>query len=714
MDRPTDLTQNLERKEIERAYAVAELNNIAEIITAEIKELKSSGITSILLSCLITQKENFTSDEVGEELRNLITEIEVKIAAEKSLSELEGIEGLLTVFRGLATLSPFAMSIVEVTKIIDSYLVEIANSTTIPLKTKNKFFELLKTLAEEKNNQNILADIKANGEVPTNRVLPINIHYVLDADNSIKRTEKLRSLKRFIKKELATTKVDHVEDSDESIFSKYGDYVVDPEAQDWEIERRHDEIVDSNIQINATDNTSDLKTLLNSEDEYVSLDTYRLAKTQLLRIYREFINSKLSGVTINQRLVDEQTGVSGDTTSDPLRFGGDDSEEKGKTRSRATRRIALFDSAHLGLVKAHAVNFALDNRNYLPVSQNLIDFWLEEDAKQVEVSNVREKLSAPQIEMLKQLEGISDYKLPQKKSAITTELTEQEKNTPDGLPEKIIQRVLEKMHLASDPETAIKQINAFDSLEKPEENNGKFAVKVKRTGNFAIEGNHRLFVMGETQHSPLPKLMASIAHEFGHIFQIQSWSESTLPGLKSLESGLGRSDTIAESGAIKLEALMKSLFGIEREVNTYHFDVIRMIAEGKNYWEIFNEIFRIIKDRSERNNENKSNKIIAKNAQKAITRALGNLGAIGSTNNGRYPTSAGSTFYTYQALTEYSNQPFYVSGIPSNREDLKDFLPQPIIDGEPVTEEFIIGTIIEATYEILTENNIIKAEAHEN
>jgi len=711
MERPTILAEELDRLKVDRLDAVRELNKLGENIARQFVELKSGGGTSLNLNGLFTQQEHFSSEELIDNINLIVNTVESKIHADQALLELAEMPQVILIFKTLLYIPPIPATMEDTVRIVDSCLLDIANSPSIPLKTKSKFFELLGGIIDRNISKWLANQLYSKDSMPTSSVLPINVSYILDIPNALSRTERLEEIKAFIKSESTSILKELRTDPSEEILNRYGDYVIDTEAEEYEFQRRYEiglsEYIESSIPAQIKeDATDELKEVLTSTEDTISLRTVRMAKIQLLRIYREYVNILLNGKNLTRLLIDEQSPSESLELETDLRVGGKDSPQREVKRRRVNRRVALFEAVHMRPVQSHEVNSFLDNNNYLPVSQKIIDFWLEGEKTRTESATI--KLTEDQQRKLEVLKSIKESRLLQK---YIVDGTTEVNGIPEGLPEKITQRALQMLGIGSPKEVADQQIEIADKKLPPDKNIKTYAVKVNPSGNVAVNHHYRLFILQETYDKTLKGLMTSIAHEVGHIFQQGAADSSILPGMHLLTS-LGRAEISGEAGAIKVDAAMQSLFGASREVNTYHFDIVRLITEGKNYWEIFNEVFRILSERNIRNNEGLSKDDLIKITQRSVMRGYGNLASMSNpTNEGRYPTSTGFLSYNYQGIPGIVNQPFYVSGVPIHRNDLKEFMPQPHVNGEPVTEAIIVGKIIEAAYQVLVENNVIQEEA---
>lgn len=707
MERPPIIQEELDRLSVDKPLALRELNSIAEVIVNEVMSLKSTSISKLDLTSLVALNENSSSQEIKQRLNQMIDTIISKISPNGSL-DYEGMGDVIKIIESLRDINEDSLDAENVIQLIDSSLIDVA-ALNVPLKTKTKFFDSLKAIIEDNLNKSLLGELTEANAISPRRILPVSAYYVLNIDDSLERIQKLIDLKRLIKNQLTAIFNELRNDSSETILNKYGDYIVDSEIEEYENERNYSEtapqqyITNSIPQTSNTDSTAELEELLNSDNNLVSTNKLRIAKIQLLRIYREYINTLISDSKITNIIIDEQLKGA---FEDGLRIGGLDSPLKEIQRRKANRRIALFESAHEGFIKSSEINFALEAKNLLPVSPEIIDLWLDGEQMNVEAMDIKSELSDEQLYMLNSLLPLKDTRIPQSKTRAIS-IDDKFRDLPDGIPERIIKRSLELVGVYSPIEVEAYQIESYDRKLPTDGNIKTYGVKISPSGNVAVNHKYRLFILSESYQRSLKALMTSIAHEFGHIFQRIARDNSTLPGLSKL-STIGRSDILAESGAIKMDSIMQSLFGDTREINTYHFDALRLIIEGKNYWEIFNEIFKILSEKNSRNNEGQSKAELIKITLRTISRAYGNLGSTGSeTNQGRYPSTAGLLAYTYQGMDKYSDLPFYVSGIPSHRINLKNFIPQPYVGTTPITETLIIGKIIEATYEVLKDTGIL-------
>src|SRR5260221_1690683 len=704
-----DLNLNIDVVEAQKKLA-----DLGERLAHEIQSLKGISENSVIISALFDETETFTMDNFKSNIERIVKEIHDEIESDnEGLSTAEGMQKIKLILSTLLMLPPASVTTEEAVRVIDSALCDIANDESIPLTTKAKFFNKMKLIADTRFEKRITRNVSQSGAMNPEDILPIKASYILNAQDCIERRIRLKQIKSLIKEE-TSSELATLQDPSAEILDNFGDLIIDVEAEDYYREETYNkakaDMNDSSVPLNLKEgNPDELLEILSLKSGEISIKKLALAKIQLLRIYREYLNLVLAGEKSAEVVIlEENREIDLENPlvlkkNDELRLGANDSQEKSNARRKATRRLAVFNSLHIGTVGADVLNPKLDKGNQLPVSQEIIDFSKAENGS-INVENVYGELTPEQQRRFTRIKPHLNRRIYQKKPK---EMAENSIDAID-LPRKIISKALINLGIGSTAEeTAVQIENAENKIPKNEVTTKKYGVHVKGSANVAIDHTYRLFVIPETINRQIIEIMAMAAHEFGHIYQQIARDGSILPGLNKM-SGFGRAGILAESGAIKSEAVMSKLFNKKRDINTYHFEIIRMLIEGKNYWEVFNQVFGMLKKQSDESKDGKSFADLAKTTIRGINRAYNNLGSMGKeSGEGRYPTNAEFLSYTYQAMDEFSKQPFYVSGIPAHRTDLKNFLSTPMLDGKPITEAAISGAIIDSTYETLLEAGII-------
>lgn len=675
--------------------AQLELKNLGEAIAREVKTLKEASKVGIIITTLFNRNINYLDSteveiellNIRELLLNLVNTAEIPEEADKLLIE----EFIKTfVFKNPQNEN-------ELINSIDELLLGIIKMP-INLVSKSKLFQKLKGECEIKHQKSVVDAVELTAESiqfnPDSLPLPINISYILNPEMVADRDIKLRRLKDRLQIQ-ASLLFQH--SASEYIEKLHGDELIDAEEEYYRqgafYKINKEELLENSIPKHIEEGYPlELMAILNGETSSITFRQLNIAKIQLIRIYREFVNTIISSEIIDSRIVNEQE----ENPEIRLRVGYDEDERSESQRRKQTRRLELFNMWHMGTVNASQINPQLPAENLVPLSQNLLDFTGGKKSIDNTKDAIINSFTIEQKRRLAILESLSDYQFEE---------------GVDGIPSAIYARFLKKLGIGTPDDMIAEQLELSDK-KLPNTKFRTYTVKVRPGGTVAVDNSYRTLLIPRTWKPKLSAILKSIQHEAGHLAQQLSRDQSLLPGINIL-SGLGRSGTLAEAGAIKSEALMTNLLGDEREINTYHVDIVKGIIEGKNYWEIINSVLRILFDRNIRNNENKSKEDLVRTAIKTVSRAYGSLGAMGNISkvDGRYPTEASFLSYTYQGLPEFSNQPFYMSGIPAHRTDLQEFMPQPQVEGVPIDEKLIAEIIIDSAYEVLKEKGIIEKES---
>lgn len=690
-----NLVNTLERSdEISIEQAQLELNSMGEAIAKEIKNMREVSRIGIVITALFNRGLDYTNQQ------EVISEIYAIKDLLIKLSEAAGIANGSDsdLIRNL--ISEFEYSIpsneAELLSWIDKLLTGVIK-LQVDLASLNKFFQKVKGECETRHQNTVSAAVTVDSEHLSFDYsalqLPININYILNPETAYEREKHLRKLKERLQMQ-ASLLFQH--SAAEYIESIHGTDLVDSDEELYRqqefYQRNKGELVDNSIPTHVENGYPlELMTILKGEVDNVTFRQLNNAKIQLLRVYREFVNTIISSGNIDTVIAEEQNGNS----TENLRIGVDNDGATSKNRRVRTRRLELFNMWHMGVVQAEKVNPRMNNGNLVPISQDLLDFTGGKKDPGINKGEILSRLTLEQKRRLALLENLRDVEFDE---------------SVDSIPSQIFSRFLMKIGIATPPEYVQEQIEMSDK-KLPNTKFRTYTVKVRPSGTIAVDNTYRTLLVHKTWKPKLSSIMKSLQHEAGHLMQQISRDQSLLPGLNLL-SGLGRSGTLAEAGAIKSEALMTGLLDQERQVNTYHVDIIKNIINGKSYWEIIDDVLQTLYNRSIANGENRTKEDLVRTAVKTVNRAYNSLGAMGNLSdpNGRYPTEAGFLSYTYQGLPEFSKQPYYVSGIPAHRTDLQEFIPQPKIEGVPIDEMLIAEIIIDSAYEILVENGIIPAE----
>jgi len=546
---------------------------------------------------------------------------------------------------------------------LDQCLCKIANSDTLSLSLKTKFFNAIKAAADKRLNAYISDSVDDRNLVLRNAELPITASYVLDPGAALERLESLRYLKKQIKNAAAACMEALPKESRDSSWHKYV-----PETEG--IQKPLSELV---------------KVVINEDD--LDKEEVITAQMQLLRLYREYINTLIAQTIFKEKIVEEQTDTQ---TINPLRVG----ESYSKERMRQTRRLALFDSWHLGRKRASDINTQMDPGNRIAIDPRIDELIASGDYKTMPITlEVEDILSEEQLQRLRILKEHAGKKL----NSDTYHL--------------ILKNILDKLGLLSSSDDTSTQIDAYLEARKGVEYH-TYAVYVKDgSRGFALDNRYNLFILPDKISSDLARTLSRFAHEVTHILQRHSRRSAALTILKKFPS-VGRSGILADAGAMKIEALVLSLFDRQREVNRYHYDMLVSFIRGGNFWDIFNVANESVRKRELQSPAPKSKKAQIKSAFKVVMRLYNNLGAPGDLerSEGRYPTSTAFLRYLLQAFPPYNKIPFHISGIPSNELGLKlqGFIPTPIsASGQEITEGVLLGVIVDSAYEILDKNGII-------
>lgn len=674
---------------IERAQL--EIIQLGENIAKEIKNLKEASKVMIIITAIFNNNLDFSNPElVSLEIDNVRKSL-LEICDNAEIPEPEAILQLKEIIQSFDFGSPLDLK--ELISKIDKLLLEVIKNESIPLTAKSKFFQKIKGICEV-NHQNSVANkiqmtestISLSQDMP----LPVNVSYILNPEMISERDAALRRLKNSIQTQESLL---FQYSASEYIEKIHGTDLIDAEEEYYRQSEFYNsnkpELVENTVPKNKKEGYPlELIVILKGGPKEVTFRQLNMAKIQLLRIYREFINTLITTEIIDNRIIEEQLSE----LENSLRIGIDETSEAEIKRRKQTRRISLFDMLHMGTVAANKVNPNMTSENQVPLSQEVLDYTGGTKPANTSRELFISKLTKEQRRRFEVLESLKDYQFDE---------------TQDGIPSRIYRRFIEKLGIATPLEDVDEQLELSEK-KIPNNKFKTYTIKVRPGGTVAVDHGFRTILIPRTWKPKLSSILISIQHEIGHVAQQLSRDQSFLPGVNIL-SGLGRSGTLAEAGAIKSEALMAELLTKEREINTYHVSIVKGIIEGKNYWELVEMVLKTLFERNIRNNENKSKEELARTAIKTVNRAYSSLGAMGNKTDphGRYPTCAGFLSYTYQGLPEFSQQPFYISGIPAHRIDLQEFMPQPQIEGVPITEELIAEIIIDAAYEVLAENGII-------
>lgn len=671
-------------------YSIESLSTLAKEISNKLKSLPSDTLVTFVPSWLLTQKKNFNKEDSIHELHvfsNIIKDIVDDLKVNNEVTESVYNQIIEITDNANKLLRDENITFVQLTKIIDWVIINIFSIDDLTTIGRSKFSEKLNQIIAKKS----LEKLELNFTQGTFETQPINISYVTNIENLKTREKELRNLKQQIKSEIRSLVSQRrvEEHSSASIMAKYNDYLVDSDVEEYENNRSIEEIKDNDnkISVPASLEQLDVEELVEiMERRNVNQETYSRAKIQLLRIYREYINILISDVLISKAVVEDQENY--EFNKPDRRMGIEESHEVTRERNNIARRVALFQSAHLGFSKSHEVSFNLDNSNYLPINSQIIQFWAENGINKNLGKSV--ELNGEVLNMFTKLFNVMDIRL--------TQLDERK------LPEKIITNILDKIGILSNETDRQVQLNDFYS-KKGYTDVKTFTTKDATGSVFSIQTNYRTFNIPKNLDRTLGNLMPVLAHEVVHILQQISRDNTPLPGIT--ENTFGRSSILAESGARKVESILyKMIKGEDKETKTIHFDIVRMITEGKTYAEIFKYVFEITRKTDLKEGKTISDSI--NSTKTMVDRGYGNGGAMGAEESrGRYPTNAGFLSYTYQGMAEYSNLPFYTSGVPSHRKDLLNIFKPPQVNGQEITETLVIEAVISSCYEVLLDTGII-------
>lgn len=540
---------------------------------------------------------------------------------------------------------------------LDTLLCGIANSDNISLPLKTKLFDAIKGGADRRLKEYIKESFDNQDSVPEDTKLPVSASYILNLSAASERLQALRDLKKQIKGTARECRMKLPEGSRDSAWDKY--HPVKAEIQEPLSELRgvvKEEMVVDNVNV-------------------------IMAQMQLLRIYREYINTQIAKVLLEERIAREQVGS---YSEESLRIGKSYSPE----RMRNTRRLARFSSLHFGQTRASDINPAMERGNLVaadPRTGGLLD-----SGGYSTIPVMTEAEAIPSMEHQQRLSTLKEYG---------------EDRLDSNTYRLILERILGKLGLLSPSGGASDQIDAYLEARKGVEYH-TYTVYVKDGARgLALNNRYNLFILPQEISSDLAGALSRLAHEVAHMLQRHSRRLSVLTILKKFPS-VGRSGVLADAGAMKVEALVLSLFDRQRAVNRYHYDILVSFIRGGNFWNIFNVAYKSIRERELQLSVPKSKKAQISSALKVVMRLYNKLGAPGDQRRpeGRYPTDTSFLRYLLQAFTPYSDVPFYISGIPSNELGLKlqAFIPTPKdAANQEIDERVLLGVIIDSAYEVL-------------
>ncbi len=540
---------------------------------------------------------------------------------------------------------------------LDSVLVRIANNSEIDMEAKMSIFNSVKAQADKLFREYIVNSID-NNTVPETSVLPVTVHYVLNPEDTKIKLDNLRALKEQIKGTVNRCREVLPEELRVVAWNRY----IPPHG-------------DEDVQ----DHFTELKQVVQGD---LDNDTLIIAQMQLLRIYRERINLMLVDVIREDLVSSEQRGFSEEIV---LRIGNEYSAE----RRRRTRRFANFKFQHFGEMRASVIHSRLDGRNFVSVDPRTREFIASGEYDMVPVRMTAEQLPEETRNKLIKLQECAGERYG------------------SSVYSKILKRILYRLGVLSSPEVGAVQIQRYEQNSTPDEGIKTYTIHEEegRRG-LALSNRYRLLIIPSSLGSDLAKMLSRFSHEIVHIIQRISRDDSQLAAVRRL-TALGRSDILADAGAIKMEATVLSLFGRERAVNSYQYKMLEAYMQGGNFWDVFNTVYREIQQR-----ENKFDKPMKRERQigvvyKAVMRLYSNMGAPADRlrPEGRYPTNYSYLRYFLQAFPPYNDVPFYISGIPSHElaSGIHEFIP-PFRDkeGNIVDEERLATIIIDSAYEVLS------------
>lgn len=545
---------------------------------------------------------------------------------------------------------------------LDYVLVMIANNPDISDADKLNFFRSLKARSDELLVDWVVED-GGDGIVDVRSHRPLSATYVLSPHDLGERERELVSIK------------DAISSRARAIIAQL------PEGQ-RQLGRN---VFNPSVGYTESVGVYSVAAVLRGDD--VNIDAVGFARLEVLRWYREYVNVLLAQTRIDRHMAEDQQD--GGFFYDSGRVG----DVYGGEHAGVLSRYAYFLDMHMGASRALDIHppgvrdrlVAVDPATEsLLMGNQVISAAI--DVEQL-ISDDEERVIFE--EQLAALRGELDRKLG------------------DNEIEIVVRGVLLRLGILTPDADRVQQAQAYLAGNPPDEYRSTYVPVVKKGGRgFSVNHRYSVFVIGAGRSRSVRGLLKIISHEVGHVFQRIARSGTELSAFQSLPT-LGRSSILAESGAIRLEAIVTALLGEDpRLLNRYHYDMVVMLMQGGNFWDVYNVALSAVKQRDGTVAEGISPRE-ARVALKAAMRVYNLGGATGDPQRreGRLPTSTSLLRYVYQGIPPYNQYPYYVSGIPSHRLELASLLSEPRVDDKPITEGTVIRAVVGALHEYLFASN---------
>lgn len=279
----------------------------------------------------------------------------------------------------------------------------------------------------------------------------------------------------------------------------------------------------------------------------------------------------------------------------------------------------------------------------------------------------------------------------------------------------VVENVLSKLGLLSDEVTKAHQTDAKDQNSSPVTTIKTYAVRTKdRKGAVSVDHTYRVLTIPQSSERNVLKTISIAAHEITHVLQRIARDQTVIPGLEKTGS-IGKAGVLSEAGALKIERIVKGLFGVKSAINSSHLETTIRVARGESYWRAFAVVLKQQEESEDVSNAEANLDTILSTSLRRLERVYKNLGNTSSLLNfaSRKPvTSTDQLDYIAQALPMFQDLPYYVTGLPIDKIDaLKDLIsmPKDLVSGsnEAITANRLIKLVIEAVFEELQKRHFL-------
>lgn len=401
-------------KDLSIEAAFQDLQELGYQLAEKINDLRSISTTQVTLSYLFTQKDSFQPEEIRNELDKIILMLTGFIDENDDITEDEK-RILKAIINSLSMVPTFNCTLKDASLIIDSVIIDILNNPQISHKSKNEFMSKLSAHLEEVSIKATIESVDDKYHIGS--PLPCNFFYAYDAHKSEEKLTELRKIKRSLKALSEEQKSILQSETGTDMTIKYGDELVLEEIEDYEREisvtEANNDYTESSAPSKNSSSTLELITILRKDKSSVTRRELALARIQLIRIYREYLNTILAGNITSNYIANRQFPK--------LDLNDIESWNKEMSPASLARRVALFDMMHVGTVDSHQLNFNLDRRNQLPVSQELIDTWLAPEQFDTKESSQDIRLNNEEEQMVNRMKPLLKKKIAQNKSKVASE-----------------------------------------------------------------------------------------------------------------------------------------------------------------------------------------------------------------------------------------------------------------------------------------------------